>query len=45
MSRNYLMRHWRGELSLPISYWVNGSLLGVGFLLLFLLMGEVVSFP
>jgi hypothetical protein len=42
-SRNYIMRHWRGELSLPISYWVNGSLLGVGFLLLFLLMGEVTN--
>jgi hypothetical protein len=21
---NYFTRHWRGELSLPISYWVNG---------------------
>jgi hypothetical protein len=21
---NYLIRHWRGELSLPVSYWVNG---------------------
>lgn len=42
-SRNYFVRHWRGELSLPISYWINGSLLGVGFLLLFLLMGEVTN--
>jgi len=25
--RNYFVRHWRGELSLPVSYWVNGSLL------------------
>src|SRR5262245_59929017 len=24
--RNYFARHWRGELSLPISYWVNGFL-------------------
>lgn len=23
---NYLVRHWRGELSLPVSYWVNGIL-------------------
>lgn len=31
MSSNYFVRHWRGELSLPIAYWVNGSLLvGVG---------------
>lgn len=21
---NYVVRHWRGELSLPISYWLNG---------------------
>jgi hypothetical protein len=26
---NYLMRHWYGELSLPQSYWVNGSLIGI----------------
>lgn len=24
--RNYIVRHWRGELSLPVSYWVNGFL-------------------
>lgn len=23
---NYFIRHWRGELSLPVSYWVNGIL-------------------
>jgi hypothetical protein len=23
---NYLARHWRGELSLPVSYWLNGLL-------------------
>jgi hypothetical protein len=22
--RNYFVRHWRGELSLPVSYWING---------------------
>jgi hypothetical protein len=27
--RGYLVRHWRGELSLPVSYWINGALLGV----------------
>ena len=26
-SSNYFVRHWRGELSLGISYWVNGSIL------------------
>jgi hypothetical protein len=25
-SRNYFARHWRGELSLPVSYWLNGIL-------------------
>jgi hypothetical protein len=24
--RNYFARHWKGELSLPVSYWVNGFL-------------------
>jgi hypothetical protein len=28
-SRNYIARHWRGELSLPVSYWLNGILGGV----------------
>jgi hypothetical protein len=27
---NYFVRHWRGELSLPVSYWVNGTALGAG---------------
>jgi hypothetical protein len=28
-AQNYFARHWRGELSLPLSYWVNGTLCGV----------------
>jgi hypothetical protein len=28
-SRNYFVRHWRGELSLPVSYWLNGVLGGL----------------
>jgi uncharacterized RDD family membrane protein YckC len=27
--QNYIARHWRGELSLPLSYWVNGTLGGL----------------
>ncbi len=27
---NYIKRHWRGDLSLPVSHWVNGWLLGIG---------------
>lgn len=26
-SKNYILRHWRGDLSLPISYWVNATLI------------------
>src|SRR6266481_4452041 len=24
---NYFVRHWRGDLSLPISFWVNGAVI------------------
>jgi hypothetical protein len=30
---NYVVRHWRGELSLPISYWINGALVSVALTL------------
>jgi hypothetical protein len=29
--RGYILRHWNGELSLPLSFWVNGVLLEVLF--------------
>jgi hypothetical protein len=28
---NFIVRHWRGELSLPVSYWVNGWLVWIGY--------------
>lgn len=28
---NYITRHWRGDLSLPVSYWINGQLFGIGY--------------
>jgi hypothetical protein len=28
-SRNYLVQHWRGELPLPVSYWLNGTVSGL----------------
>jgi hypothetical protein len=40
-SQNYFARHWRGDLSLPVSYWLNGIVaglstgVGVGVLLYF----------
>jgi TPR repeat protein len=38
--KNYFVRHWRGDVSLGISYWVNGVL---GSFLLVLLVEIVVS--
>jgi hypothetical protein len=34
-SRNYFVRHWRGELALPVSYWLNGTVSGlfIGFVI------------
>ena len=29
LSSNYFVRHWRGELSLGISYWLNSNLAGI----------------
>jgi hypothetical protein len=29
---DYIKRHWRGDLSLPFSYWINGWLLGIGYI-------------
>jgi hypothetical protein len=30
--KNYFARHWRGELSLPVSFWINGILAGIATL-------------
>lgn len=38
-SANYLVCHWRGELSLPLAFWVNSVV--VGFVLIFLLVQGV----
>jgi hypothetical protein len=29
---NYIVRQWRGDLSLSVSYWVNGWLLSIGYI-------------
>lgn len=36
---NYFVRHWRGELPLPVSYWVNGTLLGIASVAVIALVG------
>jgi hypothetical protein len=38
---DYIKRHWRGELSLPRSYWVNGVLIGLPFNLYFRAIGAM----
>jgi hypothetical protein len=36
---SYFKRHWRGELSLPRSYWLNGVLIfGIGINLVFMVV-------
>jgi len=40
---NYLLRHWRGELSLPVSYWVNGTALGAGLGVAIVVLGYLLN--
>src|SRR6516225_3876464 len=40
LSKSYIARHWRGELSLPRSFWVNGVLLSVGLLLALIMLTD-----
>jgi hypothetical protein len=44
---SYFKRHWRGELSLPKSYWINGVLiwgLGINILCVVLLTVSLIAF-
>ena len=41
---SYIGRHWNGDLSLPVSYWVNGVLLSIGFgILVYVVVYAVAS--
>lgn len=44
---NYLIKHWRGDFSLPHSYWINATLLVGGFTFLFAMaigsLGEIIN--
>jgi hypothetical protein len=42
-SQNYLARHWRGELSLPVSYWLNGVLGGIAIAVVIAGLGAVIA--
>src|SRR5690348_7819521 len=41
--RNYFVRHWTGELSLGVSYWINGFLANVLSLVGIFALGAVVG--
>jgi hypothetical protein len=43
-SSNYFLRHWRGNLSLPVSYWINAIILvGVLTIILFAAVAAIVN--
>jgi GYF domain 2 len=42
--KNYFARHWRGELSLPVSYWVNGFLGNVIAAIVVVLLSQGMDF-
>lgn len=35
---NYFLRHWRGALSLPVSYWVSGAAIAILFIVPYLIL-------
>jgi hypothetical protein len=41
--RSYIGRHWRGELSLPEAYWVNGVLIGLPIRAYFAIASSIVT--
>ncbi len=41
---SYIARHWRGELPLAVSYWVNGTFASLAALMLTVVVGAVVDF-
>jgi hypothetical protein len=41
--RSYFIRHWRGQLSLPVSYWINSVLGTVSVLFVSTLVGALVQ--
>jgi hypothetical protein len=42
-AQNFIARHWRGEFSLPRSYWLNHILLGIGVGLVFGALGIAIN--
>lgn len=42
---NFIQKHWNGEFSLGISYWIFGSLFGIGFSFALLVLFEFLVVP
>ncbi|MBA2402731.1 MAG: hypothetical protein H0V72_29355, partial [Bradyrhizobium sp.] len=42
-AQNFIARHWRGELSLPRSYWINYFLLGAAVGIAFAALSVVIN--
>jgi hypothetical protein len=40
---NYIARHWRGDLSLPVSYWINNFLATIAVSFVFQELGSIIS--
>lgn len=40
---NYLVRHWRGELPLGVSFWINGLVLGTVYTIAVLIVIYVIT--
>src|SRR5207245_2791931 len=40
---NYIARHWRGDLSLPVSYWINNFLATIAVSFVFRKLGPIIS--
>ena len=38
----YITAHWRGQLSLPMSYWVNGCVLTCLFVMFYIVVHDLV---
>jgi hypothetical protein len=42
-AQNFIARHWRGEFSLPHSYWINHVLIGIGFALAIIIIAADIN--
>jgi hypothetical protein len=43
LSKNLITRHWRGQFSLPVAYWIMGFLGGIFITIIMLFLSELLS--